>query len=635
MWLLLLLVAVGAGWQVVRLLPLKWGRVEAAAASVAVGFVVAPWAYFAAAAALGWNLGMWVATLALVAGQAAAQLLVKRRASFEPLRRPSWAQLAAWLAAGAVTVLLSYLMFLSYRFPAAGDWYSNGNVWADGPLHVGLITHFAHGNHLDLISPVYKQSVLTYPFISDLWSGVLMRTTSSWAAGLLVPSLLMLWALLVLLYAAGRRLLRSQLGAWLAWYMIVFSGSVQGLLKLWSAALSGTYSSFYQAAQNSLTTATGDTYLNFFNSHIFPQRSYSWGMPVFIVVALIALELWRERRAAGRRAELRAAGIVAGGLLGLMPLVHTHSFMVLAGVLTLATLGMLWRERRLPAGWTGMLVAGGALALPQLFFQFSQGYHSGFSHWIFGWVIEGYGASHRNWLVFWLANTGWLTVTLLGGSYFLRRAAAKAEVWLVYISGVLIFAACNVYVFQPSAWDNMKFFEYAFWFMMLASAAFFVYLSRWRWGRVLTAALMVSLCGLGVYGLAILAPKQNFELLSAGEVQFGRHMASALPAGAYLLVGDRHNHPITMLADRRVLMTYAGWYNLYGADWATTWADRGTMLKGGDGAQDLIRKYGVNFAAVSDAEAASGDADLGFFQSHYAIFDHEAGWYVFDLRRAP
>jgi hypothetical protein len=226
-------------------------------------------------------------------------------------------------------------------------------------------------------------------------------------------------------------------------------------------------------------------------------------------------------------------------------------------------------------------------------------------------------------------------VTLLSGWYWLRRVGAAAEIWLVYVGGVLIFLACNMYVFQPSIWDNMKFFEYAFWLMMLVTA--FILARWWRawWGKFATALVMASFCGLGLYELTLIALPQHFVLLTAQERQFGEHLRHILPADAYILTGDRHNSPVTMLADRHVVMSYSGWYNLYGSDWATTMNDRGIMLMGGPAALTDISTYHPGFAAFSDTEAYSGQANLDFFQSHFKLVDHEDGWYVFDLRAAP
>jgi hypothetical protein len=224
-------------------------------------------------------------------------------------------------------------------------------------------------------------------------------------------------------------------------------------------------------------------------------------------------------------------------------------------------------------------------------------------------------------------------VMMVAGWYLLKRVQAKAEVWLVYAAGVVIFIAGNVYIFQPSVWDNMKLFEYSAWFLMLASAAVLAVWCKHWWGRVVTGIIMLSLCAAGFITLILGARLESYPLLSADEVKFGEHMQVALPANAYLLVGDRHNSPITMFSDRKVLMTYAGWENLYGKDWVTTLANRQVMLSGGPGAEDLIKDYGVNFAAFSDSELYSEGINLDWFRSNFKLVDYEAGWWVFDLRQ--
>jgi hypothetical protein len=631
MWALIVLLAIGFGWSLIRLLPFEWQRLEAAAASLVVGFVLAPWLYFVLAWLFGWQFGLTFGTGLMAAVVAVSLLRIKQRLKFAPMPRLTWKRGGLWILAVAVAWWMCSLVASSYSFRSSGGWSSNGNVWGDSPLHVALVTQFAHGMHLDLVAPYYQHVALTYPFMPDLWSGVLMRFTDNWIAGLTAPTMLMMLSLLVMLFYAAKRLLNSELGAWLAWYMLVFSGSLAGVFRvLWQLA---TKQGDYRSVMLVQGRATTDTYVNFFYSHPLPQRSYLFGMPLLLVAGLIALELYRQRRAGVKhRRRLQLAGGIAGLLVGLMPLVHSHSFVVMAGMLGLAAVLIWWRERRLPIGWAPMLGLGAALAIPQFVWQAAHSYHQGFSHWIWGWVVINDNAAHANWLLFWLASIGWLMVMIVAGWYFLRRIRVSAEVWFVYLVGLAIFGICNLYVFQPSIWDNMKLFEYSFWFIMLVTAAVMVAWCRYWWGKLLTGGLMLSLCAMGFVTLVLSGSLQDYPLLSGQEVTFGNHMRTALPSNAYLLVGDRHNSPITMLADRKVVMTYGGWYNLYAADWPQTYADRQTMLQGSDGALALINKYGANFAAFSDSEIAGGSVNLNFFQSHFQVFDYEAGWWVFDLR---
>lgn len=631
MWAVVLqLLAVAVGWQVVRQLPVTWRRLEALAASVAVGFAVTVWVFFAGAITLGWPVTMAVVPPLLVAGMGLSwwRLPQRCRLTSVPYTHSRLGMVLGWLVALPIAGWLMWLTAISYQFPAAdGVWYANGNVWGDAPLHVGLTNQFSLGDKLDLVSPVYKRVALTYPVMSDLFSAVGRRLGSGWHTSLMLPSALMLLALLQLLFSIAYRLLGSARAAALSWLMIVFSGSTISGWRVGKVLITQGYEAFLVEIRH-----IGDNYLNFIYSHPLPQRAYLFGMPLFIVVMTVALELWRQRKHRDGHSR-RLGAMIAGAILGLMPLVHTHSFMVSIGVLVLATGALWWVRQRLPVGWWWLLGIGLVLALPQIYWQFSTTYHGGFSHFIWGWkMADFYPDPTANWWAFWLVNTGWLFVVLMGGWYWLRQSRAKPEMWLVYVAAVGIFAICNVYVFQPSMWDNMKFFEYSFWLTMMVAAGIMApWLKTWG-GRLIVGGLMLSLTVMGFCLLVLAAPRQTYELLSASEVNFGQQMERQLPADAYVLVGDRHNHPITMLADKKVFMTFAGWYNLYDGNWIQTYTDRGIMLRGEEGAENLIGYYGLTFAVFSDAEIWSSQANQQFFAQRYQLFANEDGWWVYDLR---
>jgi hypothetical protein len=132
--------------------------------------------------------------------------------------------------------------------------------------------------------------------------------------------------------------------------------------------------------------------------------------------------------------------------------------------------------------------------------------------------------------------------------------------------------------------------------------------------------------------LVLSGPRITFQLLSASDVQFGQDMRTALPDEAYLLTADRHNNPLLMFADRKVLMSYSGWYVNYGSDWPKTWADRTAMLSGATNARDLIAQYGVTHAAFTDEDIAGGAVSQAFFDENYELWRRQANWWVYKLK---
>lgn len=640
MWAVILqILAVAVGWQIVRQLPWTWRRGEALAASATIGFVVAAWAYFVFALIFGWSAALPVVSGILAIAVIMSQWRLKRRAKLTStpyIPTGGWRRWLVWASVTASTLVIIYLAFLSYQFPTAGGaWISNGNVWGDGPVHISFTNQFAHGESVDLLSPLYNKVPLSYPFMVDFWSGVLMRLTDSWIIGFTIPSVVMILALLQLLFSFGYRLLGSARAAWLAWLMFVFSGSLYAGVKLTGLLLTKGIVAYDAAVGVSIVGVTGDGYLNFIHSHLLPQRAYLLGMALFIIIMTGMLELFRHYHAKKRQTtRWLFPALIIGLLGGLLPLVHTHSYMVLIGLLTLSTAGWWIIDRTPPKEWWIMLGTIIVVAIPQFIWQFGTTYYRGFGHWIFGWTTNLQAESHDFWLWFWLSSTGFLFIMIIFGWYWLWRQKVKPEIWLFYIAGVAIFIIANIYVFQPTYWDNMKFFGYSMWFTMLACSVVLASWSRRIVGAVIVFVIMTSLTIMGFYTLVLSGPKLTFELLSAADVRFGNELQNRLPDTALVLVSNRHNSPVTMLGGKKVLVSYSGWYNLYGREWSQTLQDRDTMLSGKIGAEALISQYRLTHAVFSDAEISSGQVQQSFFDDRYKLLVHENGWWVYDLQQS-
>lgn len=630
--LLFVSLSLAAGWQIVRQLPMTFHRAEAVAYTVVVGLVFTVWTVFITTVLLGFAIGLPLAIVLLSLFSVVLQFATKTRCviTSQPYSK-KWRWLA-WIFTVATGLLLITLTYLSYQFPAPdGSWITNGNVYGDGPLHVSLANQFALGNSVDLVSAVYQKSPLTYPFLGDFYSGILRRLGADWQLAMTLPSVLMIVSLAQLVFSAGYRLLRSVIGAWLQFLMLLFGGSFHGGLVLGGVLLTQGITAYNAKIGNSIAFATGDQYLNIVYSHFLPQRSYLFGMALFIIAMSIALELYRGFGKKVSLKRVRIAAMIAGVSVGAMPMVHMHSFLVIGVLLGLSTTLMLI-HRRLPNGWLWMIVCALVVAAPQLIWQVGHSLHGHFISFITGWMMQNFSPiTDTNLVWFWFGQLGVLLLTILVGWYWLRRYNAPVEIWLLYVSGVAIFVLCNVISFQPSLWDNMKLFNYAFWFLMVVTAFIFTKWWSYRLGRIVTVIGMVSLCLYGVLTLGISGPQLNFEVISKNDVAFGEQLRTETPTDAYILVSDRHSHPVTMLSDRKVLISYSGWYNLYGAEWEQVLADRDAMLQGVVNAQDLVAQYGLTHAVFSDEEATQGIVNVDYYLRHYRLVSHDFGWWVFDL----
>lgn len=254
--------SVAFGWQVVRQLPMVFYRLEAIAFSVVIGIITATWTVFIAALLLGFTIGLPLAVVLLLVAASTLQFFVKPRYTIATKPYSRHLRWLARISAGLICSLLIGLTYLSYQFPAAdGTWITNGNVYGDGPLHVSLANQFAIGNSVDLVSSVYQKAPLTYPFLSDFYSGVLRRLGADWQQAMALPSALMIISLAQLIFSFGYRLLRSTLGAWLQFLMLIFGGSFHGGIVLGWVLFTQGIAAYHERIGNSIVFATGDQYI--------------------------------------------------------------------------------------------------------------------------------------------------------------------------------------------------------------------------------------------------------------------------------------------------------------------------------------------------------------------------------------
>lgn len=321
---LLALAAIGAGWPLVRLLPVA-GRREAVAVAAAAGLGVLGSVLFL----LGLAGGLWrwvvLALAAVAAGAGAAALRAIRRSAdggvgplaIEPALPPAGATAAGAAApafdprpraAAAALAVALVPAFVWGLFPPTG--------FDATTYHLPFARAFVEAHRLvvvpELVFPVFPQ------LAEVLFAGMMLATRADVAAH--VVQLLALAAGALLLDAAGRRFFSPAAGLWAA--------------ALWLAHPLA----HYQAA-----SAYVDLVLALFG-----------------LLAVVAWEAWREGRAAG--AERSGGWLVLAGAAGGFAAATKYLGLLWLGALGLVGLaGRPWRRRLAAAAVVGLvaLAVGG------------------------------------------------------------------------------------------------------------------------------------------------------------------------------------------------------------------------------------------------------------------------------------
>jgi len=105
-------------------------------------------------------------------------------------------------------------------------------------------------------------------------------------------------------------------------------------------------------------------------------------------------------------------------------------------------------------------------------------------------------------------------------------------------------------------------------------------------------------------------------------------------AGAVFAVGLQHNHPIPVLAGRRVVASYPAWVWSHGLSAEQRERDLRAVFALAPAATDLLAAYGVDYVVVGPNEREQLGADPAAFEARYPRVLRTATYQVFAVRSA-
>ncbi len=555
-----------------------------------------------------------------------------------------WA-FGSWVTVAANGILaIWFLSLLDTHFlrEIGGSLHSFGSTWGDLPWHLSIIMGFVERGWGSLFQdPVYAGAKLVYPFLPEVLPGLLVKAGLSMRSALIAttwPFLVLLTSLLSLL---SYRITRSAYVAALAPLLFCLTGSVVGtyhFLRDVSASGSGILSSFWTVGQSYANAF--DRGLHFTNTvadFLLPQRTIVFGLVLGLSTLLLLWSYWSR----GSRKSLLWAGLCTG----LLPLWHTHSFValcIITGTLCLVDMGqsLVTHDRRaltMLQGWALHFVILSILAIPQLLLVLPEN-GSSFLRWQVGWL------GRDGWLGFWLKN--------LGAYFFLIPGALVATWWherkdtkddraypiaTFYLGFLAVFVVVNLVVFQPWDWDNMKLLLWWFLGSIVLILHAGVLLVRYLGTKARTirfpAYAVLAIVGSSLISTGLLAARyesgKSVELFSPADRGLADFIMGNTPADAVFLTSERHNHPVTTLAGRRIYLGYGGWLWSHGID-ATKRTDRAKrMLAGQPGTMELLRQERIAYVVL---ESGQPGANAAFFEANAEQLFANASFILYAIR---
>ena len=321
-------------------------------------------------------------------------------------------------------------------------------------------------------------------------------------------------------------------------------------------------------------------------------------------------------------ARMIAAGVVAG----LLPLTHAHTFVVVM-TMSACICVLQWRWRP----WIVFAVVASVIALPQMWWSTtgSAVNASNFFAWEFGW---DHGKDNPVW--FWFTNTG-LFVPLLvtailwrGKDYLVSR-----RLLLFYLPFTLCFIVPNMIKMAPWIWDNVKVLFY--WWVASAPLVALLLSRLWKlgtWRRALAVALFACLTLAGALDVAsIVLRSGEYQLFDPFGVRFAEIVKQQTQPRSTVIHAPVHNTPV-FLTGRRSLMGYPGHIWTHGLQFSDRESEIKRIYSGAPDAENLLKKYQVDYAVVGPLEKLVMPVNELFF-SRFQKVGESGGYRLYKIAK--
>lgn len=263
------------------------------------------------------------------------------------------------------------------------------NAWGDVAWHMANVTNFADGQNIPPENPIYAGTRLTYPFLVNFFSGMLLQLGASYSSSVNLPAFMLMILTFVLFYCLSRNATGQRAAGVIALILLIGAGGVLGWTRIADDyAQSGQpLVEFLLNLPRDYSGSGGDAdgfhFLNPILSLLLPQRSFLFGMPLAFSILLLLIAAHPLQT---------IPYLYAGILAGLLPLFHGHTVLALApAIVALCALQLFsaWRTHRKSGvtlavplashfhGWILFVLLAGIVGVPEMLYYLSGSSESG------------------------------------------------------------------------------------------------------------------------------------------------------------------------------------------------------------------------------------------------------------------
>ncbi|MDP4145259.1 MAG: hypothetical protein Q8936_12385 [Bacillota bacterium] len=578
-----------------------------------------------------------------------------------------------------IFLLISYLLYTHVLFPGSnGNLLGGQSTYGDLSLHLGIITSIATQGKFPPEYSIYPGKLLSYPFLADSLSSSMYLLGTSLRWSILIPSFVMVLLMVLGFFILSFELIKHKYASVFATILFFFNGGfgfiyfMDGLGKD-TTNFTRIFTEYYHTPTN-----YNEHFIRWSNTicdMIIPQRTTMAGW----MIAIFAFWLLHKAINENNKTYFVLSGITAG----LLPMVHTHSFLafgiisamwsivyllkneykneyitkflkydcvflllvftiypkfgLIAAILSLILLAgivilYIWQNDKQDIknyifSWFYFLVPVAILAIPQLiFWTFPQSSGNGFLRLQAGWAAnEG-----DIWSWFWIKNVGIVLILLIPAIL-----AAKRKFINIYFGATILFVISNLVLFQPNNYDNNKLLY--IWYMfsaILVAAYIFSIFNRMkgiqgRWTLIAIVVFLGTFSGILTIGREI--KSAGIENYSSAQVSAAEFVKANTPKDSIFITADEHLNPVSSLAGRNIYVGTGLYLAFHGLDTSSRAAEVKQMYESSNDFKHLADKNKIDYVFVSDYERNKYKIDLTYFEANYPLIYHKSNIYIFAI----
>jgi len=496
------------------------------------------------------------------------------------------------------------------------------SIWGDWAAHLTYVNSFVYGDNFPPQNPILAGTRLSYPFLADFFSAILMKSGLNFITAMILPSFVLSFSSVVILFFLAKSLLKKAIPAMVAVFVVLLNGGLGFVQFFQDVSEDGLWPTLSNLPREyTYLPKEGIQWINIITSEFIPQRGFLFGLPIALIVLFL---FWRLFKKKPKRKLLLLAGFLASTL----PLIHAHSFLVVVFIAAWTALLTIRRPRDL-LDWAFFVLPILFLALPQiLYFYPHLGYKLPLKLQI-GWMAR---KTHDNLIWFWIKNIGLMTILIPIGFFLAPR-----KIKLFYLPFIALFILANIFLFQPWEWDNTKIFTYCH---IFSSFLVVIALERiWKKKQILAKVIAFVLIFFTILsgGLDVIK-LTNYQLnklrfFDNQQLELAKLVRQTTPENATFLTAPAHDHLIPVLTGRRILLGFRGWLWTYGINYKEREKDVFKMLRGETGAKNLLKKYKVDYVVIGPPEKTTEiKANEDFYRENFPVFLEKYNYSIFSLK---